>query len=305
MKLNERILELQVGFSDFQRKRFNFMVAHLFNLENMKDNPRFLYYYFLVTFAWTWMFALPLVLAARGIINIPMNGLSGIALPLLVVSVFGPLMGALFAVRREHGKGAPGKYLRTFLDLRLGWKTYILAILILGGTTAVAWLIPEFFGAERLPMLLPSGWIFLPYLLLMIFFGGGQEEFGWRGYALPRMEKRLGLWLANILLGIMWALWHLPLWFIPGTSQTYMHFGGFILLTVGYSFLFSWIREISGNRPFSGLFVHGVANAFVPLTPVIVLQLDVPQPRFWLWVCLTFLVGVFITILRTLPFRVK
>jgi hypothetical protein len=78
-----------------------------------------------------------------------------------------------------------------------------------------------------------------------------------------------------------------------------MNFGGFILLIVGYSFILSWIRKISGNKPFSGLYAHGLANAFIPLIPPLIMQNKVPQPRFWIWVTLTFFIGILITILRT------
>ncbi|HEX9252894.1 MAG TPA: CPBP family intramembrane glutamic endopeptidase, partial [Ignavibacteriaceae bacterium] len=162
----------------------------------------------------------------------------------------------------------------------------------------IAWFSPELFGEERLPMLLPSLWTFIPYLLIMILLGGGQEEFGWRGYALPILESKFGIWFANMILGIIHAFWHLLLWFITGTSQTYMNFGGFILLIVGYSYILSWIRKISGNRPFSGLYAHGLANAFIPLVPTLIMQKNVYQPRFWIWVSLTFIIGIIITIIR-------
>ncbi len=220
-------------------------------------------------------------------------------MPVVIVGAFGPLAGALYALRVEQGKGSGAKYLKSFLDLRLGWKAWVFPFLILGGTAAIAWILPEFWGSGRLPRLIPSWWMFIPYLLLMMFFGGGQEEFGWRGYALPRLEKWSGIWLGNIILAVVWACWHLPLWFITGASQNYMNFGGFLLLVTGYSFIFSWIREISGNRPFSGLLVHGVANAFIPFLPTLLMQQDVPQPRFWIWVSLTFLTGVIITLFRT------
>jgi membrane protease YdiL (CAAX protease family) len=132
----------------------------------------------------------------------------------------------------------------------------------------------------------------------MILLGGGQEEFGWRGYALPLLESKYGIWFGNIILGLIWAFWHLPLWFITGTSQTYMNFGGFILLMVGYSFILSWIRKISDNRPFSGLYAHGMANTFIPFMPTLIMQKNVPQPHFWIWVILTLLIGILITVFR-------
>jgi membrane protease YdiL (CAAX protease family) len=215
-----------------------------------------------------------------------------------MIGVYGPLAGALFAGLRENGKGFSKKYLRSFLDFRLGWEAYIFPIIIFGGSTFIAWFSPELFGKERLPMILPSAWTFIPYLFIMILLGGGQEEFGWRGYALPVLESKYGIWFGNLILGIIHAVWHLPLWFITGTSQTYMNFGGFLLLIVGYSFILSWIRKISGNKPFSGLYAHGLANAFIPLIPPLILQNSVPQPRFWIWVTMTFIIGILITILR-------
>ena len=265
----------------------------------MKDDDRNLLKYFGLTFLWSWIIWSPLVLAGLGIIPISANILKSVTMPITIIAAFGPLFGALLTLRGENGKGSSLRFLKSFLDLRLGWKTFVFPILILGGCTGMAWVIPEFYGETRLPMLVPSIWIFAPYLLIMILMGGGQEEFGWRGYALPRLEQRMGLWRANFFLGIIWACWHIPLWFIPGASQTFMNFGGFMLLTTGYSFLFSWIRDISGNKSFSGLFVHGVANAFIPFMPTIIMQKNVPQPRFWIWVILTFIVGVVIMAFRS------
>ncbi len=264
----------------------------------MNNNVRFPFRFFIITFIWSWTLWTPLVLGSLNIIPVPDRLLSALPLPITVLAAFGPLAGALIVLHKEQGKGSSGKYLRSFLDLHLGWKAYIFPVVILGGSTFIAWFFPELSGEKRLPMLLPSVWIFIPYLLVMIFMGGGQEEFGWRGYALPLLENKFGIWFANIILGIVWACWHLPLWFIKGTYQAYMNFGGFILLIVGYSFIFSWIRKISGNRPFSGLYTHGLANAFIPLMPTLIVQKDIPQLRFWIWVTLTFLIGILITILR-------
>ncbi len=264
----------------------------------MNKNIRFPFRFFIATFIWSWIIWTPLILASLKIIPVSENVFSVLTIPVIMIGVYGPLAGALFALHKENGKGSAKIYLRSFLDFRLGCKVYVLAILIFGGSTFIAWFLPELFGEERLPMLLPSVWLFIPYFLIMILLGGGQEEFGWRGYALPILESKFGIWYANMILGIIHAFWHLPLWFITGTSQTYMNFGGFILLIVGYSYILSWIRKMSGNRPFSGLYAHGLANALIPLLPTLIMQKNVSQPRFWIWVSLTFIIGIIITIIR-------
>ncbi len=264
----------------------------------MNNNFRFPYRFFVITFIWSWIIWTPLVLGSLNIIPIPEHLLSILTIPVIMLGVFGPLVGALFALYKEHGRGSSKKYLRSFLDFHLGWKTYVYSIIIFGVSTFIAWFLPELFGEERAPMLLPSIWIFIPYLIMMILLGGGQEEFGWRGYALTVLENKFGIWVANMILGLIWSFWHLPLFFITGASQSYMNFGGFVLLIVGYSYILSWFREISGNKSFSAMFVHGFFNALIPLMPTIILQENVPQPRFWIWAILTFLIGILITILR-------
>ncbi len=264
----------------------------------MNKNVLFPFRFFLWTFMWSWIIWTPLILASLKILPSSEKALSIVTIPVIMIGVYGPLAGALYALRKENGKGSAKLYLRSFLDFRLGWKAYVYSILIFGGSTFIAWFLPELFGEVRLPMLLPSVWLFVPYFLIMILLGGGQEEFGWRGYALPILESKFGIWYANMILGIIHAFWHLPLWFVTGTSQTYMNFLGFILLIVGYSFILSWIRKISGNKPFSGLFAHGLANAFIPLLPTLILQKNVSQPRFWIWAGLTFIFGIIITIIR-------
>jgi hypothetical protein len=50
------------------------------------------------------------------------------------------------------------------------------------------------------------------------------------------------------VLGVVWAVWHTPLFFIPGTSQVFVPFAGFTLVLIGYSYFFAWVREASGKR---------------------------------------------------------
>ena len=64
------------------------------------------------------------------------------------------------------------------------------------------------------------------------------------------------------------------------------------MLMLGYSFFYSWVREASGKRPLAGMIAHGTANAFVPLFPVVVLNVNAVQVRYWIWVSLTMAIGI-------------
>ncbi len=264
----------------------------------MNKNASFPARFFIITFIFSWVLWTPLVLASFNIIPLSDRLLSTLRVPVIMLGAFGPLAGALYDLGKREGKGSVKRYLQSFLDFRLGWKAYLLPVIIFGGSTFVAWFFPELSGEKRLPMLLPSIWVFIPVLMFMIFLGGGQEELGWRGYALPVLENKFGIWSANIILGVIWAFWHIPTWFITGTTQSHMNFGGFVLLMTGYSFILSWIRKISGNRSFSGLYAHGLANAFIPVMPTFNIQDSLIQPRYWIWVILTLAIGMLITFFR-------
>ncbi len=255
--------------------------------------------FFTVTFLWSWLFWLPFVLAGAGIIDLGDAG-AALRMPVLIIGAFGPAAGAWYSIRTLRGKGAFRRFMKSFTDLRFGWKVWSAIILIPGIINLAAWYLPELAGHERLPMLLPGLYAFPVMWLVMVFLGGGQEEIGWRGYIMPILESRYGLWLGNIILGVVWAVWHIPLWFIPGTSQVYFPFVAFTIGLIGMSFFFSWVIKASGGRPFSGLVVHGTINAFIPLFPTVIMDANAVQWRFWIQQVMILAVGIlFMTLLKS------
>jgi len=101
-------------------------------------------------------------------------------------------------------------------------------------------------------------YLFVLYIPLMII-GGGLEELGWRGYLQPALETRLYLPLATILTGIIWAVWHLPLWFIAGSSQSNVNFLIFTAYCVWSSFMHNGIRKLT-NCIFACVLFHAWTN---------------------------------------------
>jgi membrane protease YdiL (CAAX protease family) len=239
-----------------------------------------------------------MVLLNAGIIPASDALAQGITTPMIVIAAFGPMMGAFVSLRSLNGKGAIRKYVKSFLSLKFGWKAWILMFAVLGLSSCAAWLIPELFGANRYPPYMPV-YMFPPYVLLMVFFGGGQEEIGWRGYISPLLEKKFGLIAGSLILGIVWGMWHIPLWFIPGTGQSSTPFPAFILLTIGLSYFFSWIVEASGRRLFSALVAHGVSNSFGGLFPFLIMENGIQQTRYWIYAGLIFLTGITIVLVRS------
>ena len=250
--------------------------------------------FFIVTFLWTWLILITCSLLIRTKL-IP----ESLSLPFIIFSAFGPAAGTFFSLRTIEGKGSIKKYLQKFKSFKFGWIVWISIFLVLGLASFIAWIVPELFGLNRLSQYMPI-YFFLPYLVICILFGGGQEEIGWRGYILPYLEKKYGLIIGSLILGIIWAIWHLPLWFIPGSTQSYMNFFSFILLTIGYSYFFSWIIEKSGNRLLSGPIVHGTGNGIIVLFPTLIMEKNTIQIRFWIYCIIIFIAGIIIVTTRTI-----
>jgi membrane protease YdiL (CAAX protease family) len=95
---------------------------------------------------------------------------------------------------------------------------------------------------------------FLPSLVLVALAGGGNEEPGWRGFALPRLQDRMTPVRATLLLGFLWAPWHLPLLFASADSSHGLPTGGVIILAaltlvsiVGYAFAYTYLLNRTGS----------------------------------------------------------
>lgn len=139
---------------------------------------------------------------------------------LRVAGTFGPGVAAVVLVYRWGGRVAVLRSLRSLVRLRGHARTVavaaaappllsgmgVLADLLLGGVGSMDW---------------PPWWALLVVVAYVAVLGGPLgEELGWRGYLLPTLESRVGTMWATIVIGLVWWLWHLPLFFLDGTIQS-------------------------------------------------------------------------------------
>jgi len=190
----------------------------------------------------------------------------GIGLAVVVLGAFGPPLAALVLVWLSGG--AIRDWIPSVLRIRVSYRWYAIAFLLPVAMVAIG--TPFLFVLEGdlvvddLPVRIVA---FLPTVLFMCVLGGGQEELGWRGFALPRLERRLHPTVAALALGTVWAVWHLPLFSLPGSSQ----FGASFLLygfgVVGLSIPVTWLFNRSASASVATL-LHGSYNAALLLYPV-------------------------------------
>jgi len=97
------------------------------------------------------------------------------------------------------------------------------------------------------------------FFIQLIFFGGGHEELGWRGILQPLLDKKYTYWQSNLIIGSIWGIWHLPLWFIVGESHQGFPFILFFIYTLFLSFVLGLLYRQTKSVGYCVLF-HAFAN---------------------------------------------
>ena len=143
------------------------------------------------------------------------------------------------------------------------------------GSPPSAWLIAALGGGiPRLDpwyLLIP---LFLLHTLVRIVAHVG-EEIGWRGYALPRLQARIGPLAASVLIGLLAGLWHLPAFFIVGHPQYGTPILPFIVWMVAIAIVFTWVYNHSGGSLLPVTLLHAAINGAGAVFPALPLALDV------------------------------
>jgi membrane protease YdiL (CAAX protease family) len=99
-----------------------------------------------------------------------------------------------------------------------------------------------------------------------VLLGGGMEEGGWRGYLQPAIEQKVHITITVVLVGLVWAIWHLPYFFLPNTFLSGSSFPLYIMTTIATAFTLTAIYKLTGSVLLCTLF-HGWQNAIVMAIP--------------------------------------
>lgn len=243
--------------------------------------------FFILAFNFTWIAWLPGLLNAFGILALPAPWEV-----FFTLGIFGPLAAAVVASFGEGGTPEAVALVKRGFDLNFPRRWLLPALLLPLSISGTAMLIFWLLGGTPPPLLVVAQpWTAIPVFLLMFFIGGGPEEFGWRGYALDRLQSRWGALNASIILGFIWGFWHLPLFFIPGTGQYYMPFWVFLLVSPAMSILATWIYNNTGHSLLAAWLFHAAINTGMEIFPVIQKQEGGDQRLFLITVVLYLLIA--------------
>lgn len=181
-------------------------------------------------------------------------------IPVVFLGGFGPALAAAVTIQASGGRIR--SWLRECLTWRVAGRWYLAAIVVPIGLYGIAAVFLLAFGASLQFDRFGRGIaLFLGGLLTATFVSGGNEEFGWRGFLLPRLQRRFDALTASLIVGIVWAGWHLPVYVLPLglVNGPFYQFVPFVVLV---SIAFTWLYNSTGSVLLSML-MHGSLNSAI------------------------------------------
>ncbi|GAB6929156.1 CPBP family intramembrane metalloprotease [Paenibacillus sp. JCM 10914] len=161
-----------------------------------------------------------------------------------------PIIAIILLLKLKEMTGK--ELIRKIFGFKQPIRFYIFIII----AAVVSYVIPIVMDTSTITAPLYIALLSLPIMIV----GGGLEEVGWRLILQPNLEKKMNFTFATLLTGVVWAIWHLPLFFMKGTNQYTWNFFAFAITVIGLSFILAAIYKISGSIWLCILF-HAIWNA--------------------------------------------
>jgi CAAX protease family protein len=218
--------------------------------------------FFVLAFAWAWVFWFAAGAVSR-------NAGPALGTPLFLIGTFAPSLVALALTARAEGRSGVAALIGRMAPKSVGARWVVFAVGYMATIKLTAALVHRLatgawprFGTESL--------LILPVAILLSTPVQAGEEIGWRGYALPRMATRLGLGPASLVLGVIWALWHLPLFFIAGPDTAGQSFPLYLMEVVAVSVAMGWLYGHTRGSLLLVMLLHAAINNTKDIVPSVV-----------------------------------
>ena len=185
---------------------------------------------------------------------------------LLLVGTFSPSFVALALTHRIQGRGGVRTLFARVVQGSAPLRWYVFAVGYIAAIKLVTALIHRSLTGQW-PRFGASPLYLIPFAIAISTPVQAGEEIGWRGFALPRLASRLGLGPASIVLGVIWAVWHLPLFFVHEADKFGQSFPMFTIQVVAISIAISMIYAKSDGGLLLPMLFHAAVNNTKDIVP--------------------------------------
>lgn len=195
---------------------------------------------------------------------------------------YGPAVAALVTAALLYGKSELREIGSRLTRWRVPGRLYALALLGPVAASIAMVVVLRWLGVEaQEAQPIGPGKLILIFLLFVIADGPLGEEIGWRGFFLPRLLERWGPLGGSLVLGLVWYVWHLPLYHAVGRELTGAFLAGYLVNNVSWAFVHTWFFQRSGRSAFLSVVLHTSGNYFVYLAMTLFPEVGTaPQARF-------------------------
>jgi membrane protease YdiL (CAAX protease family) len=222
--------------------------------------------FFVLAYALTWLAWSPWYLSRDGVGLLPYNA-EGISDYLNTGAlIVGPTLSAFIMTGATEGRDGVRRLLRRIVLWRVGLRWYLF---VLVGIPAIIVLctvvLPGALSSFQASALASTLFLYVVAGPVFLFAGGPFfEEIGWRGFALPRLQRLYGPLVGTLILGALWGLWHLPLFLIPSWDTPHgspLDIALFVIWAVSIAILFTWVFNNTKGSVLLVILAHGSINS--------------------------------------------
>ncbi len=214
------------------------------------------------TFIITWIIWGIALMINKEIIHIKISDQIFVILGTFIPSI----IGTLFLLKQEKQS-----FKQILKSTFIYQKRYILYLLIMPFILGVSYLLlVTIFHISFDLEVLRKPYLIVIVLIYILFLGGPLgEEIGWRGYLLPLLLKKTTPFFSSLIIGVIWSIWHLPLFYIIGTIQSQLPFIAYIFYTMILTFYITLVYIKTDGSISSGVYVHLSANLSIGVFTII------------------------------------
>jgi membrane protease YdiL (CAAX protease family) len=232
----------------------------------MRQHP--LVAYFSMAYAFSWIMTIPCVLVDWGFLP------EALFRPCFIIKAFaGPFVAGVLMVNLSEGRDGAARFRRRLFQVRAGWQWYLgillgIPALFVLGMIVQPGVLASFQGFPGNGPVAYLVYYLVNFVIIFLFGGPLAEEPGWRGFALPRLQSRYGPLWGTLLLGVVWAFWHLPDFLTraqgggPGTGwgTFFTNLPVFVVMVVAIATLMTWVYNHTQGSLFIAILLHASIN---------------------------------------------